>query len=425
MNKWIIDEPTLLHIMSVAIGAAYVSVEDASKRLGVTAPILQAATRDASEQCKCRQLGDWKGFHHPLCDGADSLQSFSVWLNENRDKDVSAVFHDIVARVKDMQAATRDPQPTGWLPTAENINALPEPIRAYIMGLETNADPAGMVRENAILRYDNAEFESRLAATSDAPQGGLTDDATQADLWRYAKQLAKNQGYSTVEAAIKAAPANPMQAHPSIARAITQEERACRAEDALINLVNQIRKSNPVDDHGHDLKMNRAYIEASKLLDSSDANPIQASQDIRGGNDRHFYELLNAYESAVRELQATPQALVHLQEKKDTARLTLIKAFENRIAPTADDAKPVGEAVDLHEVIHMARQSWQHQWTYTVEDIIAATAQTPKEVAVDTERGKWALAYLESEGWTVQGIDRQIAIDRAIVASAPKGDGNA
>jgi hypothetical protein len=57
--------------------------------------------------------------------------------------------------------------------------------------------------------------------------------------------------------------------HPSIARAIAQEERACRAEDALIDLVNQIRKTNPVDDHGHDLKMNRAYLEAQKLLDST------------------------------------------------------------------------------------------------------------------------------------------------------------
>ena len=59
--------------------------------------------------------------------------------------------------------------------------------------------------------------------------------------------------------------------HPSITRAIAQEERACRAEDALIDLVNQIRKSNPVDDHGHDLKMNRAYLEAERLLDSTAA----------------------------------------------------------------------------------------------------------------------------------------------------------
>lgn len=30
--------------------------------------------------------------------------------------------------------------------------------------------------------------------------------------------------------------------------------------------------------------------------------------------------------------------------------------------------------VDLNAVIHMARQSWQHQWTYTAENIIAVFA---------------------------------------------------
>lgn len=52
-----------------------------------------------------------------------------------------------------------------WTPTADNINALPRPVRDYIHSLETNADPAGMVRENAILKHDIAEFELRLAET--------------------------------------------------------------------------------------------------------------------------------------------------------------------------------------------------------------------------------------------------------------------
>lgn len=55
------------------------------------------------------------------------------------------------------------------------------------------------------------------------------------------------------------------------ARAIFQEERACRAEDALKDLVNQIRKTRPVDDHGHRVTMNMAYLEACKLLDVSAA----------------------------------------------------------------------------------------------------------------------------------------------------------
>jgi len=39
-----------------------------------------------------------------------------------------------------------------WLPTAENVNALPDPIRRYIHDLETNCDPPSMVRENIILK---------------------------------------------------------------------------------------------------------------------------------------------------------------------------------------------------------------------------------------------------------------------------------
>lgn len=39
-----------------------------------------------------------------------------------------------------------------WAPTPETINKLPAPLRRYIHDLETNADPAGMVRENVLLR---------------------------------------------------------------------------------------------------------------------------------------------------------------------------------------------------------------------------------------------------------------------------------
>ncbi|MCP1118890.1 hypothetical protein [Robbsia andropogonis] len=54
-----------------------------------------------------------------------------------------------------------------------------------------------------------------------------------------------------------------------IDRAIVQEERACRVEDMLIDLVNQIRKTSPVDDHGHSTTMNAAYLKAVKYLDDA------------------------------------------------------------------------------------------------------------------------------------------------------------
>lgn len=37
--------------------------------------------------------------------------------------------------------------------------------------------------------------------------------------------------------------------------------------EVLADLVNQIRKTSPVDDHGHDFKMNMAYLKAVKALD--------------------------------------------------------------------------------------------------------------------------------------------------------------
>lgn len=42
--------------------------------------------------------------------------------------------------------------PNDWKPTAENVNALPEPLRRYIMEIETLCDPAGIVRENVLVR---------------------------------------------------------------------------------------------------------------------------------------------------------------------------------------------------------------------------------------------------------------------------------
>ena len=39
-----------------------------------------------------------------------------------------------------------------WVPTAENVNALPDALRSYIHDLHTRADPAGDVRELIITR---------------------------------------------------------------------------------------------------------------------------------------------------------------------------------------------------------------------------------------------------------------------------------
>ncbi len=49
-----------------------------------------------------------------------------------------------------------------WLPTAENINALPEPVRNYIADMQTNADPPSMVADNIIMKDTIKTLEKML-----------------------------------------------------------------------------------------------------------------------------------------------------------------------------------------------------------------------------------------------------------------------
>jgi hypothetical protein len=54
--------------------------------------------------------------------------------------------------------------PVDWLPTAENINALPEPLRSYIHDLEARADPAGEVRDLVLIRDENRALRTALSS---------------------------------------------------------------------------------------------------------------------------------------------------------------------------------------------------------------------------------------------------------------------
>jgi hypothetical protein len=57
---------------------------------------------------------------------------------------------------------TRMELPEHWQRTPENINALPEPVRRYIMHLETLCDPPGLVRENVLLKEQIAGLMKKL-----------------------------------------------------------------------------------------------------------------------------------------------------------------------------------------------------------------------------------------------------------------------
>jgi predicted dehydrogenase len=45
--------------------------------------------------------------------------------------------------------------PEGWAPTADNLNALPMPLRHFIHALHTECDPAGTIRENVLNEEEN------------------------------------------------------------------------------------------------------------------------------------------------------------------------------------------------------------------------------------------------------------------------------
>jgi hypothetical protein len=50
-----------------------------------------------------------------------------------------------------------------WTPTAANKNRLPKPLRDYISDLETLCDPAGIVRENTMLKQENRALQRAIA----------------------------------------------------------------------------------------------------------------------------------------------------------------------------------------------------------------------------------------------------------------------
>ena len=56
--------------------------------------------------------------------------------------------------------------PDDWKPTAENINALPDPLRIYIHKLETHMDPAFTLQQLAEAQDQVAELQAAIAIAS-------------------------------------------------------------------------------------------------------------------------------------------------------------------------------------------------------------------------------------------------------------------
>jgi hypothetical protein len=73
----------------------------------------------------------------------------------------------------------------GWLPTPENINALPEPLRKFIHDLETRCDPAGDVRSRVLAEDAVRALEAwKLDAEAELLKAGATLGLQAAELER-------------------------------------------------------------------------------------------------------------------------------------------------------------------------------------------------------------------------------------------------
>lgn len=62
----------------------------------------------------------------------------------------------------DPAAPRQEPTLAAFIPTPENVNALPEPLRRYIHDLQTDCDPSGTIRENVIARETITSLEILL-----------------------------------------------------------------------------------------------------------------------------------------------------------------------------------------------------------------------------------------------------------------------
>ena len=119
-----------------------------------------------------------------------SRQVLTEWLEginqaatAMKDKYVMKATTQLIAMIKEEMKAKRiwDATCPGiaatWLPTAENINALPEPVRNYVAGLETNADPPSMVQDNIIMRDTIKTLELKLEEGKEVTEEWIREKA--------------------------------------------------------------------------------------------------------------------------------------------------------------------------------------------------------------------------------------------------------
>lgn len=53
--------------------------------------------------------------------------------------------------------------PRHWRPTPHRLNRLPMPLRRFLHALMTECDPAGTIRENILVKDENAALRRKIA----------------------------------------------------------------------------------------------------------------------------------------------------------------------------------------------------------------------------------------------------------------------
>lgn len=86
-------------------------------------------------------------------------------------------------------------------PTAEHINALPEPLRAYIHDLETRCDPSGDVRRLTLLKQRTQQLREQVESTYEK---GFIDGLKCFAHWKDGEQHVGTTG-TTLKEAIQSA----------------------------------------------------------------------------------------------------------------------------------------------------------------------------------------------------------------------------
>ncbi len=117
----------------------------------------------------------------------------------------------------EVRAGDHPQHEVAWMPTAENINALPEGLRKYVHDLETNADPASMVAENIFLRWQSEQLQRVVTRY----QG--TIDRLKVDRDKYKEHNAVTQGVAKTERAEKKALNKKLDAEHKVVRELLEQ----------------------------------------------------------------------------------------------------------------------------------------------------------------------------------------------------------